>query len=78
MRLLLILMVVGVVLWLLSRKPQPTPEDPADTERKLLHLCLGDRALAERLIAAEQARAPGIDRERAIDRAYGQLSRAKR
>ena len=78
MRLLLILLIAGFVIWLLSRKPQPAPEDPADTERKLLHLCLGDRALAERLIAAELARAPGIDRARAIDRAYGQLSRAKR
>jgi hypothetical protein len=78
MRLLLLLLVIGFVLWLLSRKPQQAADEPQDLERQLLHLCLGDRALAERLIAAELARAPGIDRARAIDRAYGQLSRAKR
>ena len=78
MRLLLILLVVAFVIWLLSRTPRQAPVDPEETERKLLHLCLGDRALAERLIAAESARAPGIDRARAVDRAYAQLCRAKR
>ena len=78
MRLLVLLLIVGFVAWLLSRGARPAPAEPEDMERKLLHLCLGDRALAERLIAAELARAPGIDRARAVDRAYGQLSRAKR
>jgi hypothetical protein len=78
MRLILILLVVGIAIYLVSRSARPERADPEDSERKLLHLCLGDRALAERLIAAEISRAPGIDRARAIDRADGQLCRAKR
>jgi len=78
MRLLIIVLVIAVVYWLATRTPSVGRMEPDEAENHLLHLCLGDRALAERLIAAELARAPGIDRARAVDRVRGQLSRDKR
>lgn len=37
--------------------------------QRLVHLCRGDRGMAERLIAFELARAPAIDRREASRRA---------
>ena len=77
MHVLLLLAAIALFAWLLWRRPAPPRRADADLERRLLHLCLGDRALFERLVAAEQARAPGIARAEAIDRAHALLTRSK-
>jgi hypothetical protein len=78
MHIALVLIVVIVVAYLLLRKPVTLPADPCEVEGKLLHLCLGDREVSERLIAAELSRDPGITRVEAVDRAYSLLCRSKR
>ena len=77
MPLILLLIVIALFAWFLLRRPAPQRDDAHEIERRLLHLCLGDRALCERLVEAEQRRAPGIARSEAIDRAYALLSRSK-
>ena len=78
MPIVLLLLVVAVFAYFILRKPSPSLPDAPEHEDELLHLCLGDRALSERLVAAELARAPGISRAQAVDRAYSLLCRSKR
>ena len=78
MPIVVLLIVIAVIVYFVFRKPSEPGPDREELEQRLLHLCLGDRALRERLIVAEQARAPGITREEAVDRAYSILCRAKR
>jgi hypothetical protein len=78
MPIVLLLLVVAVFAYFILRKPSTSLPDASEHEDKLLHLCLRDRALRERLVAAELARAPGISRGQAVDRAYSLLCRSKR
>ena len=59
--------------WWLSRQGSS-----GGSERRLHHICLGDRAQAERLIEVERARAPGITRAEAIERAVARHQRDNR
>jgi hypothetical protein len=77
MPLILLLIVIALFAWFLLRRPAPQRDDAHEIERRLLHLCLGDRKLCERLIEAERRRAPGIARAEAVDRACTLLSRSK-
>lgn len=78
MPIILLLLVIALFAYFLLRRPSVSAPDVAEQEERLLHLCLGDRVLRERLIAAELSRAPGLTRGQAVDRAYTLLCRSKR
>jgi len=71
-----VLLSLGVYV-LLRRASRAASHDP-EVEAKLLHLCLGDRSQANRLIAAEFERDPSMGRAEAVRRAYLLLCRDKR
>jgi hypothetical protein len=78
MPIVVLLLVIALVAWLMLRKPAAAVPDGTEQEERLLHLCLGDRVLRERLISAELSRTPGLTRGQAVDRAYALLCRSKR
>lgn len=78
MPIVLLLLVIALFAYFMLRKPAAPAPDAEEQEERLLHLCLGDRVLRERLIGAELSRAPGLTRGQAVDRAYTLLCRSKR
>lgn len=65
--------VVGIgLVYLSSRKPR---SDPRASTGKLMRLCRGDADRADRLIALEISRSPGISRSAAASRAVQALQR---
>ena len=69
---LIFFLVVGVLFYLIyTRSKSGSSYDRNKSE--LLRLCDGDAARMERLIAAEQARKPGLPRDAAIDNAIERL-----
>jgi len=65
---------IGLV-YLSSRKPG---SDPRASTGKLMRLCRGDAERADRLIALEVRRSPGISRSAAVSRAIQALQRDSR
>jgi hypothetical protein len=69
-----------VALWLAAawlfarprRRPDPSPES------RLLRICRGDTARAERLVAGELCRTPGLSRSEAAARAIEKYQRDNR
>lgn len=58
-----------------SNRPFPGGDNTADAEAELLHLCLGNAEQAERLIALEMKKRPGLERREAARRAVHGLRR---
>ena len=77
MPLIAILVLVVVLYLLFGRSGNARKPDEDELEARMLHLCVGDAALVERLVQAEVRRAPGISRLQAMDRAYAILCRSK-
>ena len=69
---LVVLAAVGVCVWWLRGTRRPTPDE------RLVGLCHGDRSMAERLIAFEQKRSPGLSRTQAATRAIESRQRDNR
>ena len=70
-----ILAIVGVVLYFMFCGDARGRADPDALEEELIQLCLGDRKQAERLIALEMKKAPGVARSEAARRALQSLRR---
>jgi hypothetical protein len=51
----------------------PRPARPSRAYRQLLNRVFGDEGAAERLVAFEQKRTPGLSRDQAIDKALDRL-----
>ena len=74
-RLLIVLAAVALIVWVWRR----AASGPSRSAQAQLHgICLGNAAQAERLIAAEMTRAPGITREEAARRAIDRYRRDNR
>ena len=69
---ILILGAVVLAAWLWLRRRGSTARQ---AEARLRRICMGDDARVERLIDSEQARAPGISRADAANRAAGRYQR---
>jgi hypothetical protein len=69
------LVIVLVLYYFASRGDGRERQDPQGAEEELLHLCLGDRKQAERLLALELKKAPGIKHAEALRRAISSLRR---
>ena len=50
------------------------PGSPLPLEDRLRQMCHGDAACAERLVAYESSRAPGLSRKEALNRAIERLA----
>lgn len=68
-----IIVVALVVYYFASRGDRR--DGSMDEEEQLLQLCLGNREQAERLVALEMRKMPGIKRREAISRAIRSLRR---
>lgn len=75
MPLVLGVLVAVLILYYFASRGDSGPGDTADAENELLHLCLGDRKQAERLLALEEKKSPGITRGEAVLRAIHYLRR---
>ena len=67
--------VVVVVLYYLASRGRGEQQDVEDVEAELLHLCLGNRQQAERLLELEIKKTPNIDRVEAARRAIRSFKR---
>jgi hypothetical protein len=72
---ILILGAVFLGAWLWLRRRDSASHQ---AEARLRRICLGDAAQVERLISSERARAPGISRAEAANRAVGRYRRDNR
>jgi hypothetical protein len=70
-----ILVVVGIMLYFVLAGDKRGHGDADPPEDELFRLCLGDRQRAERLIALETKKTPGIERGEAVRRAVRSLQR---
>jgi hypothetical protein len=72
---LVILVIVGALYYFASRGDASGQDNCNNAEEELLHLCLGNQKQAERLVALEVSKAPGIKRCEAVSRALASLRR---
>ncbi len=70
-----VLVVALVIYYFASRGDVHGGDNTADAEAELLHLCLGNAEQAERLIALEMKKRPGLQRREAARRAVHGLRR---
>jgi hypothetical protein len=68
------LLAVAMMLAPFVHRRSKAPSPPSPWER-LVHVCLGDRRQAKRLVKLEQAKQPGLSRREAIERALDALHR---
>ncbi len=68
---------IVVVLLVLVFRGRATTSEKNDDETELRHLCHGDGAQMERLIAMEQRKVPGSSRSAAVAKAIHSMRRDK-
>jgi hypothetical protein len=78
MSLALWIIVIVLALYYFASGRDGEQQHPAESERELLHLCLGDQEQVERLLRLELDKAPGIKRGEAVRRAIRSLRRDAR
>ena len=70
---LLVILIVGA-----RRRARPAASETSDRIHRLIALCYDDRDMAERLIAGEARRSPGLGRRALVDRAIERLQEDRR